>query len=331
MKIDSRFLFPAGILAFFWTAAILLSGCDAPAEGESDPRENPPAAGSESAPKPLRVVCTTGQVADIVRNVGGAHVQVESLMGSGVDPHSYQATPGDVRKLNRADLVLFSGLHLEGRLAEMLERMSTGGKAAAVTDVLVEKHADKLRKPPEFEGMYDPHVWFDPHLWSECVEHVGEILARRDPPHAADYRQNAAAYRDRINALTAEIRRQLASIPDNSRVLVTAHDAFGYFGKAFDLEVHGLQGISTLDEADLGTINQIVKLLADRKIKAIFVESSVPERNVHSVIQGCAAQGHQVVVGGELYSDAMGEEGTYEGTYVGMLEHNVKTIVQALK
>ena len=296
----------------------------------------PPAGGSTSAattegPNKLLLVCTTGQVADIARHVGGDLVEVQSIMGSGVDPHSYQATPGDVRKLNRADIIFFNGLHLEGRLAQMLEGMHDDGKAYALADVLVESHTDKLRQPPEFEGMYDPHVWFDPQLWAECVTYMGQILGDKDPANAQAYETNAAAYRQTLLDLGEEMAVQINEISPSSRMLVTAHDAFGYFGKAFDTNVHGLQGISTVDEADLGTINEIIDMLIAKDIKAIFIESSVPERNVQSVIQGCAAKGHTVTIGGELYSDAMGEEGTPEGTYEGMMRHNVKTIVAALR
>ena len=304
-------------------AGVVASGCGTPAESNSE------ADASEDGR--LHVVCTTGQVADIVTRVGADHVRMTSIMGPGVDPHVYKATQKDIDDLNRADVIFYSGLHLEGRLAERLKELDTDRPSRAVTAILEKEHSDKLRSPEEFEGHYDPHVWFDPTIWVHCVQVVADLLAEKDPEHRDAYLANAKAYADEILAAHEQWKEQLATIEPERRVLVTAHDAFGYFGKAYGLEVRGLQGISTADETDLSTVNDLVELLVSRKIKAVFVESSVSQRAVRSLIEGCKAKGHEVVVGGELYSDAMGVEGTDEGTYVGMMNHNVRTIVKSLK
>lgn len=310
------------------TAALLgclwISGC------------GPPDSRSHGRPGyPVSVVCTTGQVADMLENIGGRHVRVESLMGSGVDPHLYKAVPGDVRRLNSADVVFYSGLHLEGRLADLLEKLARRKPVYAVTEGLEQVHkkgGKRLREVPGSEGNYDPHVWFDVSLWGECVDYAAEKLIALDPDRAEDYRRNADAYMARLAELHQSCREQLAGIPKGQRVMVTAHDAFGYFGDAYEVEVHGLQGISTADEADLSSANKLVELLADRKIKSVFVESSVPQRNIRSLVEACAARGHTVRVCDQaLYSDAMGPEGTPQGTYTGTVRHNVKTIVEALK
>jgi manganese/zinc/iron transport system substrate-binding protein len=280
---------------------------------------------------PLRVVCTTGQVADLVRNVGGNHVEVEALMGPSVDPHQYKASLGDNRKLAEADIVFYNGLHLEGRMTDALESLAERKPSFAVAHVLVERAGDRLRKPEEFEGGYDPHVWFDADLWSLTADYVADKLTELDPKNEPDFRKQAEAYRAKLNALDQECRDALAVIPKERRVLVTAHDAFGYFGQRYDIEVHGLQGISTADETDVATKQKLIDLLVERKIKAVFVESSVPHQNVENLVSLCARRGHTLVRGGELFSDAMGDEGTDEATYAGMMRHNVKTIVEALK
>ncbi len=287
---------------------------------------------SQSVPRyPVRVVCTTGMVADMVRNIGGRHVVVQSMMGPGVDPHLYKANPGDVRLLTSADVVFYSGLHLEGRLAELLEKLDRWKPTYAVTDGLKHSDPSSLRPMPGTEGVYDPHVWFNIALWARCAEYAAQKLISLDPSRADDYRRNAAEYIARLKALDEECRKRLAEIPKERRVLVTAHDAFGYFGDAYDVEVRGLQGLSTIAEADLGGVNQIIELLVARRVKAVFVETSVPVKNIRALVEGCAARGHEVTIGGELYSDAMGPEGTREGTYLGMVEHNLNTIVKALK
>jgi manganese/zinc/iron transport system substrate-binding protein len=252
-------------------------------------------------------------------------------MGPGVDPHLYKATPGDIRRLKQADAIFYSGLHLEGRLAGVLEKLSEKKPAVAVTDGVRKNHPERLRTARQFAESYDPHVWFDVGLWADCAQYAAEQLIKLDPRHAADYRANAGRYVSELRALDGWCRQRILEIPKTQRVLVTAHDAFGYFGIAYGIEVHGLQGISTADEADLGALNDLVRLLVSRRIKAVFIESSVPRKSITSLIEGCDAAGHKVIIGGELYSDAMGQAGTVEGTYVGMIRYNVNETVSALK
>lgn len=275
----------------------------------------------------LTVVATTGMVGDVAARVGGERTRVTTLMGPGVDPHLYKASPGDIRVLSEADVIFYSGLHLEGRLGDTLVRMARTRPVAAVTDGL---DKSRLREPPEFAGHYDPHVWFDVDLWKGTAAEVARTLAEKDGAHAAEYRERAAAYEKELDALHAWCREMLATIPAEQRVLVTAHDAFGYFGAAYGLEVRAVQGISTDSEASLQDINALVDLLVTRKVPAVFFESSVPARSVQALIEGAAARGHTVKVGGELFSDAMGPAGTPEGTYIGMVKHNVRAITAAL-
>lgn len=279
----------------------------------------------------LLVVCTTGPVAELARHVGGDRVQVEALMGPGVDPHLYQTLPADMARLNAADVVFYNGMHLEGRMADLLGQLGRRKPVWAVTDVLRERHAERLRPLPGAEADFDPHVWFDVALWAACARSVAERLAEVDPAHAEHYHENAGRYQAELDELDRWCREQLASIPEEQRVLVTAHDAFGYFGAVYDVEVRGIQGMSTTDEADLASVNRLVELLATRGIKAVFVETSVPERNIRALVEACAARGHAIRIGGALYSDAMGPADSPAGTYAGMVRHNVHTIVEALR
>lgn len=275
---------------------------------------------------PIRVVCTTGMVADAAANIGGEHVTVSALMGEGVDPHLYKASPADVTQLNRADIILYSGLHLEGKLAELLERIGRRKPTRGIAE-----HIPAQLILADDHGARDPHVWFDVSLWSQAADAAAVALAEFDPKHAEAYQANAASYRERLAKLHQYAKEQLATIPQDRRVLVTAHDAFRYFGRAYDMEVRGIQGISTDSEAGVRQVKELVDLLSERKIRAVFVETSVSDQNIRSLLEGCAARGHQVVVGGSLFSDAMGKAGTAEGTYEGMVKTNVDTIVQALK
>ncbi len=275
---------------------------------------------------PIRVVCTVGMVADAALNIGGEHVAVTSLMGEGVDPHLYKASPADVSQLNRADIILYSGLHLEGKLAELLERMGWKKPTRGIAESIA---ADKLLS--DDEKVHDPHVWFDVSLWSEAADAAAKALSEFDPKHAETYQANAVKYRERLTKLHQYAKDQLAVVPQERRVLVTAHDAFRYFGRAYEVEVRGIQGISTDSEAGVRQVKELVDFLVEKKIKAVFVETSVSDQNIRSLLEGCAARGHQVVIGGELFSDAMGKAGTEEGTYEGMVKHNVDTIVNALK
>jgi manganese/zinc/iron transport system substrate-binding protein len=275
--------------------------------------------------KPPRVVATTTVVADLVRQVAGDHVEVECLMAAGIDPHSYKATPRDADRLARADLVVASGLHLEGKLADLLERLGRRVPVVAVADAL----------PPERlldagAGLRDPHVWFDASLWSLCAPVVAERLAKLDSPHAADYRAAATAYAARLDALHAEILKRLAAVPEQRRVMVTAHDAFRYFGRAYGVEVVGIQGTSTEAEAGLGDINRLVDLVVERRIPAVFVETSVSDRNVAALREGARARGHEVALGGRLHSDSLGAAGSGAATLEEALRSNVATILAGL-
>jgi manganese/zinc/iron transport system substrate-binding protein len=265
-------------------------------------------------------------VADLVEHVGGKQVRVTALMGEGVDPHLYKPSGGDVARLHRADMIFYSGLHLEGRMGDVLAQVARTKPAVAVTEKLAPQRL--LRVGPE---QFDPHVWFDVALWSECLGTVERALADFDPAQAAEYQRQADAYRTQLSELDTWCREQIAAIPAPRRALVTAHDAFHYFGGAYGIEVKAIQGISTQAEAGVGDINELVDYISQHKIKAVFVETSVSERNVQAVVEGCAAQGHQVEVGGQLFSDAMGAAGTAEGTYAGMVRHNVETIRRALE
>jgi manganese/zinc/iron transport system substrate-binding protein len=289
-------------------------------------------AGGDGAPAtregPVRITATTGMVADAARVVGGAHVEVAGLMGPGVDPHLYKASQGDLAALGEADLILYNGLLLEGKMGDLLVRMSRERPTFPVAEYVPDS---LLREPPEFQGHYDPHIWFDVSLWRRAVERVRDALIEVDPAHAADYRGNAAAYMDSLGALHEWVRARIAEVPAERRVLVTAHDAFGYFGRAYGIEVVGLQGISTVSEFGLADIRRLVDLITSRRVKAVFIESSVPRRNIDAVVEGCRARGHDVTVGGTLYSDAMGAAGTPDGTYMGMVRANVNLIVEALR
>jgi manganese/zinc/iron transport system substrate-binding protein len=275
----------------------------------------------------LNVVATTGQVGDLALRVGGDRVRVTTLMGPGIDPHLYKASAGDLERLLAADLVLSSGLHLEAKMGEVLERMDGGRKSLAVTAAIPES---LLLAPPEFSGAHDPHVWFDIPLWLHAVDAVRDALIAKDPANAAGYQERAATYRTELAALDAEVRAAIASIPAERRVLITAHDAFNYFGRAYGLEVRGLQGISTVAEAGTGDVQALAAFIAERRIPALFVESSVSPKAIEAVLAAVRARGFEVAMGGSLYSDALGDTGTPTGSYPGMIRHNVATIVAAL-
>lgn len=285
-------------------------------------------ANPELANRPIRAAATIGMITDIVQNVGGERVEVEGLMGPGVDPHLYKASESDVSTLEQADIIFYNGLHLEAGLSGVLERMGDlGNTVVAVTNSI---DRSLLLAPEEFEGAYDPHVWFDVTLWMECVEYVRDTLAALDPGSAEMYEANAEAYLQELEDLHTYVTEQAETIPEEQRVLVTAHDAFNYFGRAYGFEVRGLQGISTETEASTADVQELADFIAERQIPAVFIESSVPQRNVEAVQAAVRAQGFDVVIGGELFSDAMGNPGTPEGTYIGMVRHNIDTIVSAL-
>lgn len=284
-------------------------------------------AGSALASEPLRIVATTSMIADAARQVGGEHVSVRALMGPGVDPHAYRQTRSDIVALADADLVLWNGLYLEAQMENFLADLARSRPVVAVAEVVAQ---EMLLQHDDYAGRFDPHVWMVPDLWAQVVTGIRDTLIAADPDNAAAYDDNAARYQDRLAALSVYAQEVLSSVPAPARVLVTAHDAFGYFGNAYGFEVMGIQGISTEGEAGLRRIGDLVDILVSRDIGAVFVETSVSDRGLRALIEGAAARGHTVTVGGELFSDAMGPDGTYEGTYVGMIDHNVTTIARAL-
>ena len=275
----------------------------------------------------LNVVATIGMIADVAAEVGGDRVRVTGLMGPGIDPHLYKASEGDVRRLFRADVIFYNGLHLEARMGEVLEHMGDRVRTVAVAEGIPES---RLLRPPEFEGAYDPHVWFDVSLWMQAVEAVRDGLTAEDPEHREEYEARAAAYLAELEALHAYVLAQAERVPPSRRVVVTAHDAFNYFGEAYGFDVRGLQGISTASEAGTGDVQELAEFIAERRIPAVFVESSIPQRTIEAVRAAVRARGFEVEIGGELYSDALGDEGSGAGTYLGMVRHNVDTIVGAL-
>ncbi len=276
---------------------------------------------------PIEVVATTSIIADAVRQVGGDRVNVTALMGPGVDPHLYKAREGDVLRLARADLVFYHGLHLEAKMADILASMNKWVPTYAVGSAI--DPADLLY-PEGSAGNPDPHIWFDVQLWKRAVAYVADVLAREDRAHAAFHRARAEAYLRELTALDNWVRQQIAHVPLDQRVLITAHDAFGYFARAYGFEVRGLQGISTVAEASIADVQSLAEVIASRRIRAVFIESSVPVRNIEAVQEAVRARGWDVKVGGELYSDSLGEPHGNAGTYVGMVRHNIRTIVEAL-
>ncbi|HUE98725.1 MAG TPA: zinc ABC transporter substrate-binding protein [Anaerolineales bacterium] len=306
------------ILKLLLLVSFLLSACF-PSAGESQ---------LPIAERTINVVTTTGMIADIAKNIGGDRVQVTALMGPGVDPHLYKASEGNVQLIQEADIVFYNGLHLEAQMGEVLERMNDFGvKTVAVTDMI---DRSILQSPPEFAGNYDPHVWFDVTLWMMAVEQVKETLVELDPASGSEYDANAQAYLLELEDLHQYVLDRASTIPAEQRILITAHDAFNYFGRAYGFEVRGLQGISTEAQAGTADVQELASFIVEKQIPAIFVESSVPQRNVEAVQAAVQAQGFDVKIGGSLFSDAMGTEGTPEGTYIGMVRHNIDTIITAL-
>ena len=276
----------------------------------------------------LSIVCTTGMIGDAVNNIVGDNAVVISLMGPGVDPHLYKVTQSDIKKLLNADVIFYNGLHLEGKMGEVLSKMAEQKPVIAICDGLKKK---QLRATSEFEGNYDPHIWFSVKVWTNVVRFIGKSLAEIDLIHASFYQVNTTKHVEELISLHASTIEKINTISENQRVLITAHDAFGYFGREYGMEVKGLQGLSTAAEYGLKDVITMVDFITDHKIKAVFVESSVSDRSIKAVMEGCKDKGHTVVIGGTLYSDAMGAEDKPEGTYIGMVKYNVATIVNALR
>lgn len=281
-------------------------------------------AGAET---PLNVVATTGMIADAARQVGGDMVEVRGLMGPGVDPHAYRQTRSDIVAMTRADLVLWHGLYLEAQMESFFADLSRKRTVVAVAEGI---DPARLRGHDDYDDKFDPHVWMDPDLWRDVVLAVEAALSDLRPEQADLFAANAARHLTELEALARYADTTMAKVPQEARVLISAHDAFGYFGARYGFEVLGIQGISTESEAGLNRIAELVDLLVERRIPAVFVESSVSDRSIRALVEGARAQGHEVQIGGELFSDAMGPEGTYEGTYLGMIDHNVTVIAGAM-
>ena len=277
----------------------------------------------------FHIVTTTSMITDLVKNIGGDQVEVEGLMGAGVDPHLYKASEGDVSKLATADMILYNGLHLEGKLVEVFEKMQKQKiNTVAISDALDKKD---LIGSSHFASNYDPHIWFDVENWEKITLYVAEKLSEAQPENKAIFTANAQKYLQELKTLKQELTAEIATLPEDQRRLVTAHDAFNYFGKAFKFEVVGLQGLSTATEAGVQDVQKTAAYIIDHKVKSVFIESSVPRRTVEALQAAVNSKNHQVKIGGTLFSDALGNPGSPEGSYIGMFKYNVHTIVEALK
>lgn len=298
----------------------VISGCE-PSTGQQS--------GKDFSDQTINVVATTSMVADLVGIVGGDRVEVTGLMGPGIDPHLYKASEGDVARMAGADVIFYNGLHLEGKMTEVFEQMAqrhiptVAVAQGSVPDSL-------LLDSSVYTGNYDPHVWFDVSLWQRVAQYVAQELAEMDPTHAAGYQARADAYLVELTELEAYVKGQAMRVDEQQRVVVTSHDAFGYFGRAYGFEVRGLQGISTATEAGTADVQDLAEMVASRRIPAMFVESSVSPRGIEAVREAVRARNFEVAIGGTLYGDALGNPGTPEGTYLGMVRHNIDTIVEAL-
>jgi manganese/zinc/iron transport system substrate-binding protein len=313
-----RLLALALLLLALPIGAVALAGCS----------EVPVVTPEAVAHRQVRVVTTTNFITDLARRIGGDRVRVTGLMGPGVDPHLYKASAGDVKTLAEADLVLYGGLELEGKMGDVFERLGEYRPTAAVTRDIPR---EQLLGEPQYPDRYDPHVWFDVSMWERAARTTAASLARIDPAHAGEYRRNARAYVGELRELDAYARRRLAEIPERSRVLVTSHDAFRYLGRRYGLDVVAIQGISTATEATTADVERVAKVIAERHVRSVFVESSVPPQTIDAVLASAARQGQRAATGEELFSDAAGAEGTPEGTYVGMVRHNVDAIAEGLR
>ena len=277
----------------------------------------------------LQVVTTTTMITDLLKNIGGDKIEVIGLMGSGVDPHLYKASEGDVNKLFNADLVIYNGIHLEGKLEGVFEKMRQQNKRTIAVSDAIDKRT--LIASELFPSNYDPHIWFDIGNWQQITAFIVSQLSEMDAKNAPYYKEKGAVYLKKLAALNAEVKRMIAEIPEERRILVTAHDAFNYFGKVFRFQVVGLQGLSTATEAGVKDVQQLAAFIISKNVNAIFVESSVPKRTLEALQESVRSQGHQVEIGGVLFSDALGNSGTSEGTYIGMYLHNVQTIIRSLQ
>ena len=277
----------------------------------------------------LQVVTTTTMITDLVKNLGGNKIDVQGLMGAGVDPHLYKASEGDVSKLFNADVIVYNGLHLEGKLEDVFEKMrQQNRKTIAVSDAI---DKNTLIGSEYFASNYDPHIWFDITNWEIITQYITDKFCELDADNSEAYKTNGANYLKKLASLKIVITEEVNSLPLEKRILVTAHDAFNYFGKEFQFNVVGLQGLSTATEAGVKDVQRLASFIEEKNVNAIFVESSVPKRTVEALQEAVRAKGKEVAIGGTLYSDALGSIGTMEATYIGMYKHNVKIIVSSLK
>jgi len=306
-----------GILGTILSFTLLLTGCSVPAVNEDSSKDK------------LNIVATTTMLADLVSSIGGERVTVNGLMGPGIDPHLYQASAGDVSLMQKADVVVYNGLHLEGKMGEIFENLSNQGSAV----ICIEKGLDESRLLAweDDNSIHDPHIWFDVSLWKDAAKTVAKGLTDADPDGKADYEANLDAYLKELDETDTYIRGRADELPEKYRVLVTAHDAFQYFGKAYGFEVRGLQGISTDAEAGTADVSDLANYIVERQIKAIFVESSVPPKTIEALQAAVKAKGFDVSIGGELYSDSLGDAQSGAGTYILTVKANIDTIVNALK
>lgn len=300
------------------TGIVVLIACQSTENGNE--QEN-----QEKTEKPIEVVTTIAQIGEPLQIIGGNKINVVSLMGPGVDPHLYEATQGDINKLEKAEIIFYNGLNLEGNMGEIFSKMKEKKETFAIAELI-----DKEKLLTDEEGVYDPHIWFDLDLWKEALNNATKKLKEYSPKNSDYFEENKNKYFNEIDTLKQEAKEKLASIPKEKRILVTAHDAFGYFGRMYDIEVVGLQGLSTEDEVGLSDIQSTIDLIIEKQVPSVFIESSVNQNSINAVIEGTAKAGLQIKLGGELFSDAMGEEGTVEGTYLGMYRHNVNTIYEGL-
>lgn len=296
---------------------LLLVGCNSTGEiANVDQNEN----------EKINVVTTIAQIGEPLSVIGGAYVEVETLMGPSIDPHLYQPTQSDIATLDKADIIFYNGLNLEANMVDAFESIKKTKSVLAVGEVISEtdllEDEDNRRQP-------DPHIWFDLDLWQQALDAAVEELKSYAPEYATVFEENKQAYFAEL-ATVKEEATKLADIPESQRILVTAHDAFGYFGKMYHIEVIGLQGLSTESEVSIFDINETIKIIKENQVPAIFVESSINPDSIEAVIEGARSDGVKLELGGELYSDAMGEAGTEQGTYIGMYRYNVDTIYQAL-
>lgn len=313
----------AGILA---TSLLVFSGCSDD-HGRSDANEK--SGGIPEKPGPLTVVATIGMISDMVEEIGRENVEVTVLAGAGVDPHMYKPTPSDIKTLKNADIIFYNGIELEARMADAFVSLARNGKKTfPVTENIDPK---EFREPEEFEGKYDSHVWQDVLIWKQAAQKIEKELTAADPKNASEYEKNAEVYYAKLDALHKKIQAEWKKVPKESRVLITAHDAFGYYGLLYGIEIRGIQGISTESEASARDIDDLADFIVERNIKAIFAENIVSGESIRALQEAVKAKGGEVKIGGELLSDSLGEKGTKEGTYIGMMESNLEKMVNALK